>query len=147
MPRQAKSLEYTLSFWCWLAGKYWEPRFIPEILLVWAWDWCTKSARQSQNPTRFHESMMTIWHTVLFHWTDAGYWQMEHRFGGRISWYLSNQGGNQRNPIRGEEVKNSYLCTWFDVGNLPKVILVILWMKIWRYFVKWFALYLMLPLL
>ena len=50
--------------WCWLADKYWEPRFIPEILLVWAWDWCTKSARQGQNPTRFHESIMTIWHTV-----------------------------------------------------------------------------------
>ena len=35
--------------WCWLAGKYWEPRVIPEILLVWAWHWSTKSARQGQN--------------------------------------------------------------------------------------------------
>ena len=54
---------------------------MPEILLVWAWDWCTKSARQDQNPTRFHESIMTIWHNVI--------WQ---KFGKKLRKALFNLG-------------------------------------------------------
>ena len=51
---------------CWLGGNYLGPRVIPVISLLRAWYWCTNIVWQCQNPARFHESIMTIWHTVNY---------------------------------------------------------------------------------